>query len=64
MTLDYEFKVLVKLKYAFMSLLTIKLFQWGVKCFSQSTNMTQTSYNQCFTYMTLLTPKLKIKEKF
>ena len=45
MTLDYEFTVLVKLKYAFISLLAIKLFQWGVKSFSQSTNIMQTSYN-------------------
>ena len=30
--------------YAFISLLTVKLFEWGVKSFSQSTDMMQTSY--------------------
>ena len=63
MTLDYEFTVLVKLKYAFISLLAIKLFEWGVKNFSQSIDIMQTSYNQCLTCMTLLTQKLKLGEK-
>ena len=51
------------LGYAFISLLAIKLVDWGVKSFSQSTGMTQTSYNQRLMYMTLLILKLKLREK-
>ena len=55
------------LNYTFISLLAIiKLVEWGGKNFSQSIDMTQTSYiniNQCLTYMTLLTQKLKLREK-
>ena len=34
LTLDYEFRALVKLNDAFISLLAIKLVEWGVKSFS------------------------------
>ena len=50
------------LNYAFISLLAIKLFEWGGKSFLESTDMTETS-NQCLMYMTLLTLKLKLREK-
>ena len=52
------------LNYAFICLLAIKLVEWGGKSFSQSTDMTETSYYQRLTYMTLLTLKLKLMEKF
>ena len=50
------------LNYAFICLLAIKLVEWGGKSFSESTDMTETSY-YCLTYMTPLTLKLKLREK-
>ena len=50
------------LNYAFISLLAVKLFEWGEKSFSQSTDMMQTNINRLM-YMTLLTLKLKLREK-
>ena len=50
------------LNYAFISLLAIKLVEWGGKSFSQSTDRTETSYKR-LTYMTPLTLKLKLMEK-
>ena len=37
--LDYDFRVLGELNYAFISLLAIKLVEWGVKSFSQTTDI-------------------------
>ena len=51
------------LNYAFIYLLAIKLVEWGWKSFSQSTDRTETSYKRLM-YMTLLTLKLKLMEKF
>ena len=52
------------LNYTFISLLAIiKLVEWGGKRFSQSIGVTKTSYNEHLTYMTLLTLKLKLREK-
>ena len=48
------------LNYAFICLLVV---EWGGKSFSGSTDMTETSYYR-LTYMTLLTLKLKLMEKF
>ena len=51
------------LNYAFICLLAIKLVEWGGKSFSESTDMTETSYYR-LTNMTLLILKLKLMEKF
>ena len=51
------------LNYAFIYLLAIKFVKYGGKSFSESTDMTETSYYH-LTYMTLLTLKLKLMEKF
>ena len=37
--LDYDFRLLGELNYAFISLLAIKLVEWGVKSFSQTTDI-------------------------
>ena len=54
------------LNYAFISWLAIiKLVEWGGKSFSQSTDLTETSYiSQHLTYMTSQTVKLKLRKKF
>ena len=44
MNIDYDFTVLGELNYAFISLLAIKLVEWGVKSFSQTTDIIN-SYN-------------------
>ena len=44
MNLDYEFRVLGELNCAFISLLAIKLVEWGAKSFSQTTDIIN-SYN-------------------
>ena len=63
MNLEYEFRVLGVLNYAFIYLLAvIKMVEWGGKSFSQSTDMMQTSYSRLM-YMTLLTLKLRLREK-
>ena len=51
------------LNYGFICLLAIRLVEWGGKSFSESTDITETSYYR-LTYMTLLTLKLKLMEKF
>ena len=51
------------LNYAFICLLAIKLVEWGRKSFSESTDMTKTSYKR-LTYMTPLTLQLKLMERF
>ena len=50
-----KFRALDELNYNFIYLLAIKLVGWGVKSFSQSTDMMQASYNQHVKYMTPLT---------
>ena len=60
--LDYDFRVLGELNYAFISLLPIKFVEWGEKSFSQTTDI-MNSYNQCLTYMTPVTRKLKVRQK-
>ena len=57
-----NFTDLGELNYAFISLLAIKLVEWGVKSFSQCTDIMY-SYNQRLTYMTPLTRKLKVRQK-
>ena len=52
------------LNYAFISLLAIKLVEWGGKSFSRSIDRTETSYNQRLMYMTPLTLQLKLRERF
>ena len=51
-----------EVNYAFISLLAIKLVEWGAKSFSQTTDI-MNSYNQRLTYMTPLTRKLKVRQK-
>ena len=48
------------LNYAFISLLAIKLFEWGGKSFLECKDMIETS-NQRLMYMTLLTLKTETK---
>ena len=62
MNLDYHFRVLGELNYAFVSLLAIKLVECGVKSFSETTDI-MNSYNQRLTYMTQLTRKQKVWQK-
>ena len=38
------------LNYAFICLLAIKLVEWGGKSFSESTDMTETSYSTSYVY--------------
>ena len=57
--LDYDFRVLGELNYAFISLLAIKLVEWGVKSFSETTDI-MNSYNQRLTYMTESKAEIRI----
>ena len=62
MNLDYECRVLGELNFALISLLAIKLIEWGGKSFSETTDI-MNSYNQRLTYMTPLIRKLKERHK-